>query len=234
MKSAAEDQIPSPPRVGDSGAWAGAVKSIDGLRTAHGRGLLRFVGPAAPLADAPRFHSALDKLEKKRWVVYCKPPFGDRDQVFRYLGRYTHRVGLSNQRLVALHDQAVTFRTRGRQTVTLPPTEFLRRFVLHVLPRGFVKIRHHGLFAPGNVASKLAAARRLLEANSPPASAPAPPESPHAPRDFRELLLVLTGINLRRCSRCHAMAVVRLPLDLLPAQAPALGPATPPQPPDSS
>jgi len=206
-------------------------KMLDALRDARQGGKLRFVGPAAPLADAERFDRMCDKLADKRWVVYCKPPFGDRDQVVRYLGHYTHRVGLSNQRLVSLDDRAVTFRTRGEQTVTLAPGEFLRRFVLHVLPKGFVKIRHHGLFAPGNVATKLATARQLLDGDTPANTAAATLESDHVPRDFRELLLALTGVELRRCSQCGAKAVVRLPLDQLP---PLTGADGPPCPPDTS
>jgi hypothetical protein len=187
-------------------------KMLTALREARDHGQLRFVGPAASFSNPDRFDAVFDQLARKRWVVYCKPPLGHRDQVFRYLGRYTHRVGLSNQRLVAFDSRGVTFRTRGDQKVALTPEEFLRRFVLHVLPPGFVKIRHHGLFAPCNVATKLASARRLL---SDPATAPtSPPDAApdHAPRDFRELLLALTGVDLRRCSRCGALAVVRRPL----------------------
>jgi hypothetical protein len=191
-------------------------KLLDGLRRAYDRGKLRLVGPAKPLADRDRFHRVCDRLYEKRWVVYCKPPFGGPDQVYRYLGRYTHRVGLSNDRLVSLDEHGVTFRTRGDGRVTLTPDEFLRRFVLHVLPRGFVKIRHHGLFAAGNVATKLAAARRLLGSEGAAADA----RSTSTPRDFRQLLLALTGIDLRCCPRCGSMAVVRCPLAVVPAAPP--------------
>jgi hypothetical protein len=201
-------------------------KFIDALQRARVHGELKFVGPAAPLADRERFGALCKKLWKKRWLVYCKPPFGDNEQVFRYLGQYTHRVGISNHRLISLDEHGVTFRTRGDAKVTLAPNEFLRRFVLHVLPKGFVKIRHYGLFAASNVGTKLAAARALLGAKTPAAEA----ESVAAPRDFREILLALTGVDLRRCSRCGALAVVRLPLD-------EAGPpphAQPPIPPDTS
>ena len=135
---------------------------VDALRKARTKGQLHFTGPAESLADSERFHEVCERLRHKRWVVYCKPPFGDRDQAFHYLGQYTHRVGISNQRLVSMNEHGVTFRTRGDARVTVPPGEFLRRFVLHVLPKGFVKIRHHGLFAAGNIATKLATARTLL------------------------------------------------------------------------
>ena len=156
-----------------------------------------------------------------RWVVYAKRPFGGPEQVFRYLGRYTHRVGLSNRRLVSLDDRGVTFRTHGEQTVTVAADEFLRRFLLHVLPKGYVKIRHHGLMAASNVPTRLAAARRLLERDAP--SAPA--DEARAPADFRELLLALTGVDLRRCPRCGELAMRRHPLPR---------PLVAPTPPDTS
>jgi hypothetical protein len=185
------------------------------------RGELRLDGPASALADPARFARVRDKLYRSRWVVYAKPPFGGPEQVFRYLGRYTHRVGLSNRRLVSLDARGVTFRTRGDQTETLAPNEFLRRFLLHVLPKGFVKIRHHGLMAASNVNTRLAIARRLLECAPPRVAG----DTTSTPRDFRELLLALTGVDLRRCPRCGAAAMRRLPL----ASA-----ATDPIPPDTS
>jgi hypothetical protein len=146
-------------------------------------------------------------------VVYAKQPFGGPEQVFRYLGRYTHRVGLSNRRLVSLDERGVTFRTRGDGTVSLSPNEFLRRFLLHVLPKGFVKIRHHGLMAPGNVSTRLAAAHRLLEGRAAITSDPPPP------RSFVEVLLALTGVDIRRCKVCGGN-VTRRPLALLPPVPP--------------
>lgn len=193
-------------------------KMLDALRRAYALGKLHLVGPAAPLADRERWARLCDKLAAKRWVVYCKPPFGDNDQVVRYLGHYTHRVGISNDRLLSLDEHGVSFRTRGDGKVTVTADEFLRRFVLHVLPRGFVKIRHHGLFAPSHVRTKLAAARALLTTeaatptSSPTRSVPAATERSAVPADFREVLLALTGADLRCCSRCGAMAVVRRPL----------------------
>lgn len=215
-------------------------KLLDLLAAAHRAGKLRFDGPAASYADPDRFRLLVDKLRRLRWVVYCKPPFGDRDQVVRYLGQYTHRVGISNHRLVSLGEHAITFRTRRDSKVTLPAGEFLRRFVLHVLPKGFVKIRHHGLFAAGNVHSKLEHARSLLLRARPAAAtaaAGAGPDPARAPRDFRELLLALTGIDLRRCSRCGALAVVRGPLDAAEMGTPFaahIAHTSPPSPPDTS
>lgn len=205
-------------------------KMIDALRRARDRGLLTFQGPAAGLADQDRFDALLDELSGKRWVVYCKPPFGDSEQVFRYLGQYTHRVGLSNHRLVSLDEHGVTFRTRGDAKVTTSPGELLRRFVMHVLPKGFVKIRHHGLFAPSNVDTKLAAARALLDGEAAPPSAevaetpPATGDADDKSRDFRDDLLAATGQDLRRCSACGARAVVRHPLPPLLPRALARAP----------
>lgn len=195
-------------------------KFLAGLVRLRDRGELCFDGPASSFADPAQFARVRDKLYRSRWIVYAKPPFGGPEQVFRYLGRYTHRVGLSNRRLVSLDARGVTFRTRGEQTATLAPYEFLRRFLLHVLPRGFVKIRHHGLMAAGNVNTRLDMARRLLERE--PARTTAGGAT--VPRDFRELLLALTGVDLRQCPRCGAIAMRRHPLP----------PATAPIPPDTS
>lgn len=196
-------------------------KFLAGLVRLRDRGELHFTGPAAGLADSSRFARVRDKLHRVRWVVYAKPPFGGPEQVFSYLGRYTHRVGLSNYRLVSLDDRGVTFRTWGEKTITLAPEDFLARFVQHVLPKGFVKIRHHGLMASGNVPTRLAHAKRLLKASpTPTTDTPARP-----PRDFREFLLSLTGIDIRRCPSCAGGVMLRHPLESDP---------TAPLPPDTS
>lgn len=198
-------------------------KFLARLIHAYNKGELRFGGRAAHLADPRQFARLRDKLYRKRWVVYSKPPFGGPEQVFRYLGRYTHRVGLSNRRLVSLDERGVTFRTYGELTVTVSPHEFLRRFVLHVLPKGFVKIRHYGLMAASNLATKLAAARRLLGLSTPVQPSPA-----QSPCDFREVLLALTGTDLRRCPRCGG------PMIRLPLPCPDAGNTVSPEPPDTS
>jgi len=184
-------------------------KFLARLVRAYERGELRLTGASTPLADPRRFARVRDKLYRRRWVVYAKPPFGGPEQVFRYLGRYTHRVGLSNRRLVSLDERGVTFRTHGEQTVALVPEEFLRRFLLHVLPKGFVKIRHYGLMASSHVSTRLATARRLLEDAL---SVRATIDASRAPRDFCELLLALTGVDIRRCPRCATGTMIRHPL----------------------
>lgn len=155
------------------------------------------------------------KLYRTRWVSYAKPPFAGPESVYQYLGRYTHRVGLSNRRLVSATNEAVTFHTWGEQTATLHPHEFLRRFLLHVLPDGFVKMRHYGLLAPGNVNTRLVTARALLQARHPPpvpdpAATPPTAEQPQV-LSWHELLLRLTCLDVTRCQKCGG-AIVSHPL----------------------
>ncbi len=161
-------------------------KFLDGLRTALARGKLRFPGRLAALAGPTAFASRLAPLAGKEWVVYSKPPFGGPAQVLKYLARYTHRAALSNSRLVALEGGRVTFGYKDyaddhkHKTMTLPAEEFLRRFVQHVLPQGFVKVRHYGLLANRCREQRLHQCRRLLLASPPTAGsetaavAPAP------------------------------------------------------------
>jgi hypothetical protein len=173
--------------------------------------------------DVPDEDTAWRRLRKKlrrtTWVSYAKPPFAGPESVLRYLGQYTHRVGLSNHRLVSATADAVTFRTRGDATATLPPHEFLHRFLQHVLPHGFVKLRHYGLLAPGNVNSRLATAIAVLQTlhrgAPPPASSPAPPPVVASAVDWRGLLQRLTGIDVSRCRKCggtiHSRSLDRPP-----------------------
>jgi hypothetical protein len=165
---------------------------LEGLVAAHSSGDLRPEGDLKAL---------LDPLYQTDWVVYAKPPFGGPEQVFKYLGRYTHRVGISNQRLISMDEHGVCFATKNGRTLTLPPQEFIRRFLLHVLPPGFVKIRHYGLFAAGNVSTRLKLARSLLPA-APPTPPPPVVENPDDQDTWQQHLLRLAGIDLTRCPRC--------------------------------
>jgi hypothetical protein len=177
-------------------------KFLDAVRDLHRRDRLR-LGALASL-DA-----LVDRLYQKRWLVYCKPPFGSADAVYAYLGRYTHRIAISNRRIVDIRAAAVTFVTRDAKTTSLPPATFLRRFLSHVLPRGFVRIRHYGLLASSHVHTSLQTARRALTgAGSPPPSTPVDDD----PRDddratFIDILRRLTGLDLRRCPRCRTRAM---------------------------
>jgi hypothetical protein len=140
-------------------------KFLAGLRTLYARGKLQ-MPPLLQAATA--FQSWLSPLYQKDWVVYAKPPFGGPQQVLKYLARYTHRVALSNHRLTKLEDGRVTFRyrdyadARKEKLLTLSAEEFLRRFVQHVLPKGFIKIRHYGLLSSRHREARLRQARRLL------------------------------------------------------------------------
>src|SRR3989442_552650 len=116
-------------------------KFLAALTRAYAGGHLDLAGGCAPLAAPPAFARFKDQLYRQDWVVYAKRPFAGPRQLFPYLGRYTHRVGLSNHRLRAVTATSVRFATKRAHDVTLAPEEFIRRFLLHVLPRGFVKIR---------------------------------------------------------------------------------------------
>lgn len=207
-------------------------KMLAALRQAYDAGELVLEGGAAALRDAAAFSDLLNALYKKAWVVYAKPPFGGAAQVIAYLGRYTHRVGLSNHRLLGMDERGVRFRTRGDKSVTLAPEEFLRRFLLHVLPKGFVKIRHYGLVAASHATTTLEVAReRIATAASAPARAQQDDARTGDARiDWRARLEALTGIDLAVCPRCGQRAMQRLPLSR------GTAPTTPaaPTPPDTS
>jgi len=143
---------------------------LEKLVAAHQAGRLNFFGDNIHLADAQSFAAFLAPLRKAEWVVYSKPPFGGPEAVLAYLSRYTHRVAIANSRLIAFDARGVTFkwkdyRIAGRdryKRMTLATDEFIRRFLIHVLPKGLHRIRHYGLFARGACAANIARARELL------------------------------------------------------------------------
>jgi hypothetical protein len=149
---------------------------LDRLAEAHAEGRLMFFGDIAGLADRAAFTARLAPLRRAEWVVYAKRPFAGPESVLAYLARYTHRVAISSSRLVSMDDNRVTFRWKDyrqdgparRKLMTLAPGEFIRRFLLHVLPAGFHRIRHYGLFANPVRAANLAKARALLQVTPPP------------------------------------------------------------------
>jgi hypothetical protein len=166
-------------------------KLVAGLRAAHRDGRLDFPGSLAPLKPDTAFRGFLRSLYRQTWIVYAKPPFGSPSHVLHYLARYTHRVAISNHRLVNVTDDTVSFRWKdyrhGSQvrTLTLEAAEFLRRFLLHVLPRRFVRIRYFGFLASRCRTAQLPQCRRALAGASapPPASpSPTPPRSWPCPR----------------------------------------------------
>jgi len=169
-------------------------KMLAMLMHAHDAGQLKFFNTHAGLTDKRTFKRFISPLRHIKWVVYCKAPFAGPKQVLRYLSRYTHRVAISNRRLIAADDAGIAFRWKdyridgpGRwKTMRLHPHEFIRRFLLHVLPKGFHRIRHYGLFASANRAESIATARVLLDV-APPAANPqkqpdVAPDTPHVLR----------------------------------------------------
>jgi hypothetical protein len=148
---------------------------LKALSATHEAGRLSFFGDHANLADAQSFAAYLAPLRKTEWVVYAKRPFGGPEAVLAYLSRYTHRVAIANSRLITCNQQGVTFkwkdyRIEGRdryKRMTLATYEFIRRFLIHVLPKGFHRIRHYGLFAKSACADNIARARKLLAAAKP-------------------------------------------------------------------
>ena len=157
------------------------TKYLAGLQRAFNDHQLTFAAGTAPLVDADRFAALLAQLRATPWVVYAKRPFGGPAQVLQYLGRYTHRIAISNARLISLTDGVVRFRwkdyaDRGRTKImALSVHEFLRRFLLHVLPRGFVRIRHFGLLANRQRCATIARAQHLLGAAPPTTAADVSP-----------------------------------------------------------
>jgi hypothetical protein len=154
----------------------------------HTAGALAFFGDHAGLREERAFTHLIARLRKKNWVVYAKPPFGGPEAVLAYLSRYTHRVAISNRRLISLDERGVTFRYKDyrrdgadrQQVMTLGGDEFIRRFLLHVLPRGFHRIRHYGLLASSARKASLARARELLAVAPPPDD-----DVPQEPLDVR-------------------------------------------------
>jgi len=174
---------------------------------------LLFPDPIRSLSATQPFRYWLNRLRRKEWVVYAKPPFGGPQHVVEYLGRYTHRVAISNQRIVAFNGQAVTFRykdyrsrsSQAQRVMTLDGEEFIRRFLLHSLPPGFQRIRHYGILASSNKSRTLSRARVLLQA----AAHPAAPTS----EEIRNAMAEITA-PIHRCPACGIGTM--LVIELLP------------------
>lgn len=179
-------------------------KFLAGLDELYKAGKLVVPVCSKDLAPHAAFQQLKDELYNLEWITYCKEPFAGAQHVFKYLGRYTHRVAISNSRLISSDDDGVSFATKDGNSITLPPLEFIRRFLMHVLPNRFVKIRHYGLMASGNVNGRLEVARALLT----PANADTDAEGAQAnlaeldELSWEDLFLRLTGIDLRTCAAC--------------------------------
>jgi putative transposase/transposase-like zinc-binding protein len=183
------------------------------LEQAFAAGKLQFHGDLEQLADAQNFARYLAPLAEMEWVVYAKPPFGGPERVLDYLGRYTHRIAISNNRLIELKDGKVTFAYKDykheqrQKVMTLSADEFLRRFLMHVLPDGFQRIRHYGLLGNRHRAENLARCRELLGVVAP---------TTETQRDYRERYRQLTGQDPLRCPQCQVGEMLRIAV--LPAQ----------------
>ena len=180
-------------------------KFVEALRRAYDRGELDLAGGSEPLRDAHQWRRFVDALFETDWVVYAKPAFGGATAVLRYLGRYTHRVAISNHRLLAFDGAHVTFQWKDyahddrRRTMTLTAMEFLRRFVQHILPRGFVRIRQSGFLANTCRTARVALARTVL----------APPVSPASVQDATTRTTTPTPTRATwACPRCGIAMIV--------------------------
>jgi hypothetical protein len=190
---------------------------LEQLKAAFDAGKLAFFSDFAALAEPAGFTRYLAPLRKANWVVYAKRPFGGPEQVLAYLGRYTHRVAIANSRLIGIEDGGVSFRWKDyrhhdkQKVMTLKPGEFIRRFLLHVLPDGFHRIRHYGFLANGRRAAKLETCRRLLAVPTPPIAVAGTPD------DYRDRHHRLTGHDLRRCPCCGGTMAPLAPIPRSPA-----------------
>lgn len=176
---------------------------LEHLQAAFDAGRLRFFSSLERLRDPKTFAAYLAPLRQAEWVVYAKPPFGGPEQVLNYLGRYTHRVAISNNRLLDIDHGKVTFRWKDyrhhdqQKAMTLEAHEFIRRFLLHILPDAFQRIRHYGFLGHRFRQAKLTLCRRLLGVAS-TLTAPSPDKP-----DYRDLYEKLTGKSLRQCPVCQ-------------------------------
>jgi Putative transposase/Transposase zinc-binding domain len=176
---------------------------LTSLRKAFDSGKLRLLGRLEPLRERRTFVRLCEELKQQEWVVYAKRPFAGPQQVLDYVGRYTHRVAISNNRLLGIENDQVSFqwkdyRTGGQiKTMTLSAEEFIRRFLLHVLPSGFQRIRYYGFLGNRYRQAKLAQCRRLLGLRN----SDEPHIAPHE-NDYRDQYEDLTGISLRQCPQC--------------------------------
>jgi hypothetical protein len=195
---------------------------LDHLKREYASGRLKSPGGIDEPEPDAAFKNLIAALYRQAWVVYCKAPLGTPEHVIDYLGRYTHRVALSNDRLVKVQDDEVTFRWRDSarhnktKMMTLDAPEFIRRFLLHVLPDGFVKIRYYGILSHRNRGTKLLQSKQLLGGVEPQKAVRIP---------WQDLLHRLTGIDPRICPLCKMGRMVQTG-DVLPCRAePSLAPA---------
>ena len=182
-------------------------KMLDLLEEAFDRGGLKFVGRCEGLSDTERFKRWGEKLSAKKWVVYARKPFSNPERVLDYLGRYTHRVAISNNRIIAIKEGKVSFHYRDRKTgkqkrMTLVAEEFIRRFLLHVLPESFVRIRHYGILANRTKKEELGCCRRLIGDEGEPRS--------EINKTGKEMMEEVGGADLLVCPECKVGRMVKV------------------------
>jgi hypothetical protein len=187
---------------------------LESLQTAFDAGKLQFFGSLEPLRDPIAFARQMAQAKGIQWVVYAKPPFAGPQQVLDYVGRYTHRVAISNNRLLDIEDGRVCFQWKDYRddsrikTMSVSADEFIRRFLMHVLPEGFQRIRYYGFLGNRYRQQKLARCRQLLGMQIPVQQTPAATPS----KDFQDRYEELTGRSLRQCPQCRQgqMVIVEL------------------------
>jgi len=201
----------------DSLAKAFRRRFLQRLAALHKTGALAFTAAAAPLAELTRWNQLLDELTRRKWIVYPKAAAGGPEQVLDYLGRYTHKVAIADHRLLRLQDGTVTYTWRDRahhnglQTDTLPVTEFIHRFLYHILPDGFPKVRYYGWLAAAHKAALLPAIRAALQAQPPP---------PPLQESLAARLLRRTGVDIARCPCCGQGRLLKTLTRILPVRGP--------------
>ncbi len=191
-------------------------KSLAYLKLGYESGELVLPGNIAYLQEPETFKRFRKGFYRKKWVVYCKPPLGGTEGVLKYLSRYTHRIAISNHRIINVEDGRVSFWWRDysdgnkEKIITLDATEFIRRFLLHVLPDRFVKIRHYGLLGSRNRKNNIALCRRLLDVRNPKN------DTKDRPETWQDLMLRVSGVDVTRCPACQRGKMFRVE-DLLPS-----------------
>jgi len=187
-------------------------KFLDGLKKLYRQQLIRLTDE---LAKPDAFQRLLDTLYSKDWVVYAKRPFSGPEQVFSYLGRYTHRVAISNNRILDITDDMVTISTKDGKIAKLSPLVFIKRFLQHVLPKGFFKIRHYGLVSSSHVNTLFPIAKALLDSGADEIQKTIDSDSDCRTDtdNWKDLMFDLTAIDLRLCPTCgsHRLMCVKIP-----------------------